>query len=178
MHVLGVDKRLRSWYILESRLGLGRYLVIRPMIMIWSKLTLRFVSVNVVSYAKIFLECVQYILLMYAWFKLYFSSTLTHDTWRMCYVTWISLTDNLMPTLIYVKSLNLLWFGKEYTGLWYGQLNRCTIFFNVVQTVHFWPCILTWFSISIKFPTKWVFIRPISKILIGQHFLSIHNDGF
>ena len=37
-----------------------------------------------------------------------FSSTWTHDTWRMCYLTWVSLRNNLISTLIYVKSQNLL----------------------------------------------------------------------
>ena len=63
MHVLGVDKKPRSRYILENRLGLRRYLVTWPVIMIlWSKLTLNFVSVEVVSYVKIFFKCVQYML--------------------------------------------------------------------------------------------------------------------
>ena len=176
MHVLGVAKRPGSWSILENRLGLGLYLVIWPLSMVlWTKLALSFVCVEVVSYVKIFLECAQYILPMYTWFIHDFSSTLTHDTWSMCYLTWISLKNNLISTLIYMLNIRIyynLLFGKDYaaTELWYEQLNGCTIFFNIVQTVHFWLCVLTWFLISIKFPTKSVLIQSISEILLSQHF--------
>ena len=88
----------------------------------------------------------------------FFSLTLTHDTW-MCYLTWVSSKRTsfqhrfMLNLRIYYNLLS----GKDYAaiGLWYEQMNGCTIFFNI-------------FQISILFTLR-------SNLNLNQHRISDMN---
>ena len=87
------------------------------------------------------------------------------------------LKDFLLSNLFLIMMVTTFCvFLKDFLLSNLSLIMMVTTFCVFNMTNNFWPCILTWFLINLKFPTKSVVTRPISKTLHGRHFLAIMAD--